>query len=50
MLLSCNVILLGAVRTLKIPWWGGSATGVVSGLSEGQVWCFFVLFFSFSET
>lgn len=31
-LLSCNVILLGAVGTLKIPSWGGSETGVVSVL------------------
>lgn len=28
-LLSCNVILLGAVGTLKIPSWGVSETGVV---------------------
>lgn len=52
MLLSCNVILLSAVGTLKIPSWGGSETGVVSvlppqGCQKGRFsvfCCFFFLF------
>lgn len=54
MLLSCNVILLGAFGALKIPRWGGSATGVVSVLpprvcQKGRFSAFVVLLFLFQR-
>lgn len=55
-LLSCNVILLGAVGTLKTPSWGGSETGVVSVLppqvcqkDRFSVFWFGLVFFFFRD-